>query len=87
MALIHSKMRTCPRKWGEARPKKEDTAMEQKTTPQASASSRIWERLEAFVREHVQQLIQALLENLAMRERWRLRGVHTSLCSLKVVLK
>jgi putative transposase len=42
--------------------KKGDTAMEQKTTSHASSSSQIWERLEAFAREQVQRLIQALLE-------------------------
>jgi putative transposase len=36
--------------------------MEQQTTSQASSSSQIWERLETFVREHVQRFIQALLE-------------------------
>jgi putative transposase len=36
--------------------------MEQKTTLQASSSSLIWERLEAFVREQVQRFIQAVLE-------------------------
>jgi putative transposase len=36
--------------------------MEQKTRAQASMSSQIWERLEAFVHEQVQRLIQALLE-------------------------
>jgi putative transposase len=36
--------------------------MEQKTTRQPSSSSQMWERLEAFVREQVQRLIQALLE-------------------------
>jgi hypothetical protein len=36
--------------------------MEQKTTSHASSSSPIWERLEAFVREQVQRLIQALWE-------------------------
>ena len=36
--------------------------MEQKTTVQASPSSPMWERLEAFVREQVQRFIQALLE-------------------------
>ncbi|HXH13783.1 MAG TPA: IS256 family transposase [Alphaproteobacteria bacterium] len=36
--------------------------MEHQTTPQGSASSHIWERLEAFVREQVQRFIQALLE-------------------------
>ena len=36
--------------------------MEQQTTSPASSSSLIWERLEAFVREQVQRLIQALLE-------------------------
>jgi hypothetical protein len=46
----------------ETRLKKGDTAMTQKTTSQASSSSPIWERLEAFVREQVQRLIQALLE-------------------------
>jgi putative transposase len=41
--------------------KKGNTAMEQKTTIQISSSSQMWERLEAFVRERVQQFIQALL--------------------------
>ncbi len=36
--------------------------MEQKTTSPASSSSLIWEHLEAFVREQVQRLIRALLE-------------------------
>jgi putative transposase len=36
--------------------------MEQQTTSHASSSSPIWESLEAFVREQVQRLIQALLE-------------------------
>lgn len=36
--------------------------MEQQTTSQASSSSPIWERLEAFVREQVQRFIQAVLE-------------------------
>jgi putative transposase len=36
--------------------------MEQKTTTQSSSSSQMWERLEEFVREHVQRFIQALLE-------------------------
>ena len=36
--------------------------MEQQTTSQASASSPIWERLEAFVREQIQRVIQAVLE-------------------------
>jgi putative transposase len=36
--------------------------MEQQTTSQASSSSPIWERLEAFVREQVQRFIQAMLE-------------------------
>lgn len=40
--------------------------MEQKTTVQASPSSPMWERLEAFVREQVQQFIQALLEEEVM---------------------
>jgi hypothetical protein len=42
--------------------KKGDTAMAKKTTVQASPSSPTWERLEAFVREQVQQFIQALWE-------------------------
>jgi hypothetical protein len=46
----------------ETRLEKGDTTMEQKTTSQASSSSPIWERLEACVREQVQRLIQALLE-------------------------
>ncbi len=36
--------------------------MEQQTTKQTSSSSVLWEQLEAFVRQHVQHLIQALLE-------------------------
>ena len=36
--------------------------MEQKTTPHAGSSSEMWERLEAFVRAHIQRFIQALLE-------------------------
>jgi hypothetical protein len=36
--------------------------VEQKSTTQASSSSQMWERLEAFVRAQVQQFIQALLE-------------------------
>jgi putative transposase len=36
--------------------------MKQKTISHPSSSSPIWERLEAFVREQVQRLIQALLE-------------------------
>jgi putative transposase len=36
--------------------------MEQKTTSHASSSRPIWEHLEAFVREQVQRLIRALLE-------------------------
>src|SRR6266508_4878054 len=36
--------------------------MGQKTTAQAAPSSHIWERLEGFVREQIQQFIQALLE-------------------------
>jgi transposase-like protein len=36
--------------------------MEQKTPTQPSASSELWERLETFVREQVQRLLQALLE-------------------------
>jgi putative transposase len=39
-----------------------DTAMEQKSTAKASASSQIWERLEAFVRAQIQHVIRALLE-------------------------
>lgn len=35
--------------------------MEKPTTPEPKAS-KTWERLEEFVREHVQQFIQALLE-------------------------
>jgi hypothetical protein len=42
--------------------KKGDTAMEQQTTTYVVPSSDIWERLEAFVREHIQWFIQALLE-------------------------
>ena len=36
--------------------------MEQQTTSHASSSSPIWERWEAFVREQVQRLLQALVE-------------------------
>jgi hypothetical protein len=36
--------------------------MSPKITEQTSTSSGIWEGLEALVREHVQRLIQALLE-------------------------
>lgn len=36
--------------------------MGQKTTTRPSSSSQMWERLEAFVREQIQQFIQALLE-------------------------
>ena len=46
----------------ETRLQKGDTAMAQQNTSHASSSSPIWERLETFVREHVQRLIQALLE-------------------------
>jgi hypothetical protein len=42
--------------------KQGDTAMEQQTTTPPPSSSQMWERLEAFVREHVQRFIQALLE-------------------------
>jgi transposase-like protein len=37
--------------------------MEKQTTKQTSSSSVLWEQLEAFVRQHVQPLIQALLES------------------------
>jgi putative transposase len=36
--------------------------MEQKTTTPTSSSSQMWERLEAFVREQIHRVIQALLE-------------------------
>jgi putative transposase len=36
--------------------------MEQKTTTDVVSSSEMWERLEGFVREHIQRFIQALLE-------------------------
>jgi transposase-like protein len=36
--------------------------MEQKSTAKASASSQMWERLEAFVRAQIQHFMQALLE-------------------------
>jgi hypothetical protein len=36
--------------------------MAEKTTVQASLSSPMWERLEAFVREQVQRFIQTRLE-------------------------
>jgi hypothetical protein len=36
--------------------------MEQKTTAPIGPSSEMWERLEGFVRAHIQRFIQALLE-------------------------
>lgn len=36
--------------------------MEQKTTPQPSSSSEMWERVETCVREQLQRFIQALFE-------------------------
>jgi putative transposase len=36
--------------------------MEQKTTTHVVSSSEMWERLEVFIREHIQQFIQELLE-------------------------
>jgi putative transposase len=36
--------------------------MEQKITPHVGPSSEMWERLEVFVREHIQRFIQTLLE-------------------------
>jgi putative transposase len=36
--------------------------MEQKITPPVGSSSEMWERLEVFVREHIQRFIQTLLE-------------------------
>jgi transposase-like protein len=36
--------------------------MDQKTTMHGVSSSEMWERLEVFVREHIQRFIQALLE-------------------------
>jgi putative transposase len=36
--------------------------MEKQTTKHTSSSSPLWEQLEAFVRQHIQHLIQALLE-------------------------
>jgi putative transposase len=36
--------------------------VEQKTTPHMGPSSEMWERLEGFVRAHIQRFIQALLE-------------------------
>jgi hypothetical protein len=36
--------------------------MEKQTTKHTSSSSSLWEQLEAFVRQHIQHLIQALLE-------------------------
>lgn len=41
----------------ETRLKEGDTAMEQKITTQGSASSPMWDRLEAFVREPIQRFI------------------------------
>jgi hypothetical protein len=40
---------------------KGDTATQQQTTRHVSTSKRIWEGLEAVVREHMQRLIQALI--------------------------
>jgi hypothetical protein len=42
--------------------KKGDTAMEEKTTTQPSSSSEMWERLDTFVCEQIQRVIQALVE-------------------------
>jgi hypothetical protein len=42
--------------------KKGDTAMDQKTTTHDVSSREMWERLEVCVREHIQRVIQALLE-------------------------
>ena len=39
---------------------KGDTAMDQQTTTPDVASSEMWERLDVFVREHLQQVIPAL---------------------------
>lgn len=36
--------------------------MAQKITPPVGSSSEMWERLEVFVREHIQRFIQTLLE-------------------------
>jgi hypothetical protein len=36
--------------------------MEQKITTHREPSSEMWERLEVFVREHIQRFIQSLLE-------------------------
>jgi hypothetical protein len=47
------------------RAEKKHIARGQKTTPQASRSSPLWARLEAFVREQVQRFIRALLEEIA----------------------
>lgn len=48
--------------WAKVQLKTGDTAMAEKTTVQASLSSPMWERLEAFVREQVQRFIQTRLE-------------------------
>jgi hypothetical protein len=42
--------------------KTRDTARKQKTTMHGVSSREMWERLEVFVREHIQRFIQALLE-------------------------
>jgi hypothetical protein len=42
--------------------KKGDTAMARQTTTHVISSNKMWERLEVFVREHIQRCIQALLE-------------------------
>ncbi len=57
--------------------------MEQKTTTPTSSSSQMWERLEAFVREQIQRVIQALLEEevtalLGRRKSARRAAVDTS---------
>ena len=36
--------------------------MAQKSTPPVGSSSELWERLDVFVREHLQRFIQPLLE-------------------------
>jgi hypothetical protein len=41
----------------------------QLTTPKPNASS-TWERLEDFVREHVQRFIQSLLEPIRITQIW-----------------
>jgi putative transposase len=48
--------------WAVTRAEKEETTWRSRNLPHDQKASRTWEHLEDFVREHVQQFIQALLE-------------------------